>query len=73
MKSQTVLKIINPLLFIAVVVQFTGLFIQKFISAEWLYEMHEIVGYTIGILIVIHIIYNWAWIKNNIFKMNKKK
>jgi hypothetical protein len=68
MKNSTLLKIVNPLLFIAVLSQFINVLMQKLIIADWVIEMHEIIGYSIGVLVVLHVMLNWAWVRNNLFK-----
>ncbi|MGB4260828.1 MAG: DUF4405 domain-containing protein [Candidatus Cloacimonas acidaminovorans] len=35
--------------------------------------MHEICGFLFVILAIFHIIYNWQWIKSQIFKKKPKK
>jgi hypothetical protein len=68
MKNSTLLKIVNPLLFIAVLSQFANVLMQKLITADWVIEMHEIIGYSIGALVVLHVMLNWTWVRNNLFK-----
>ncbi len=72
MKTSTILKIINPVLFVAIIAQSANIIVQKFIFAEWVLLMHSIIGYFIGILVLIHIVYNWTWVKNNFLKVKKK-
>lgn len=72
MKTSTILKILNPLLFIAVALQLAGVIAQKIMFADWLFEMHKFVGYSVFALVILHIVFNWNWIKNNFFKKVKK-
>jgi hypothetical protein len=73
MKTVTILKVLNPVLFIAVVLQFSEVVAQQFFYADWLLGMHKLVGFSIFALITLHIVFNWAWIKNTFFKSKKKK
>jgi hypothetical protein len=73
MKTATILKVLNPLLFVAVAIQLATVVAQKVTYADWLFEMHEIVGYSVFALVVLHLIFNWTWIKNNFFKKAKAK
>jgi len=68
MKPGSVLKILNPILFFAVAIHFAGILLQKFAYATWQSTMHVWIGYTIGLLIIIHIFFNWSWVKNNFLK-----
>lgn len=70
--KQKLLKIVNPILFLSAFFQlFSGLFGER-LHAEWLEEGHDINGIVLGVLIVAHIVLNWAWIKSQ-FKRDKKK
>ena len=62
------LKIINPLFFILVAAQFILLFVSKYVEISWQYQFHEYNGYAIGIVALVHIYFNWTWIKANFFK-----
>ena len=73
MKTSTILKILNPVLFIATFAQFANIIAQKFFFADWLMVMHALVGYSIGVLVLLHIVFNWTWVKNNFFKSKKKQ
>ncbi len=73
MKKNTILKIINIVLFVAVFLQFAGIITLQFYYAEWIMDIHKLNGYFIGLLIVLHITYNWSWVKSNFFKTSNKK
>ncbi|HMA63550.1 MAG TPA: hypothetical protein VKO63_00085 [Chitinispirillaceae bacterium] len=68
MKPQNVLKIINPVLFVVFVVQLLTVVIQAILYASWVTTVHQVVGFLFFILVIMHIIFNWTWIKNNFFK-----
>lgn len=62
------LKILNPALFLLVLIQgISVLMIKTGFAHEWLMEFHEFNGYAILILIAAHLFLNWNWIKANIF------
>lgn len=73
MKTATMLKFLNPVLFIAIVLQFAGVVALQFLFADWLLGIHKLIGFSIFVLIALHIVFNWAWIKNNFFKSKTKK
>lgn len=69
------LKIVNSILFISAVIQaLTGISLafRLFISMpkifESIAEIHEHNGFILVVLILIHLILNWGWIKIQIFK-----
>lgn len=66
------LKIVNPLLFISLLIQAITIIITKtsFVTDSIL-KLHEFNGYVFFGLFLIHIYLNFAWIKTNI--LNKKK
>jgi high-affinity K+ transport system ATPase subunit B len=68
MKTQSMLKTVNPVLFVVVVVQLLTVVIQAISYMSWVGTVHQFAGYSFFILVIIHIIFNWAWIKNNFFK-----
>ena len=71
MKKNDQLKIINVLLFVFFVVQMgSGLF-KASMSRQVFHTVHEW-GYR-GLLLfaILHVIYNFGWIKNSFFKRKK--
>jgi hypothetical protein len=68
MSKNQLLKIVNPIFFILVFLQFLGIVVSKFIDFDWQYKAHVYGGYAIGIVIVIHLYLNWTWIRNTYFK-----
>lgn len=59
--KQTLLKIVNPLLFISIILQMVSGVGMGRLQSELLHEIHEINGLVIGILIAIHITLNFKW------------
>jgi len=76
--KNTALKFINPILavlFLAVIIT-VGLY--KFgpsaiKGSETLAELHEFAGILFFCVALIHLYFNWAWIKLNILGIKKKK
>jgi cytochrome b len=75
MNKQLALKIVNPLLFVALIIQaLTGvtLAFHLFFSKPKLYEMigelHEHTGFVFVVLAAIHLYLNWGWVKSQFAK-----
>ena len=78
--NNKILKILNPLLFLAFVVTIVAMILYKVpgrfqYDADGVGKIHEIAGIVFFILALCHIYLNWQWIKSQIFgiKPNKKK
>jgi len=72
------LKIVNGLLFLCFVVQFTGIILFNLIELDppsfyYTLNMHKNVGLAIGVLIIAHLYLNWGWVRNTVFGAKKKK
>ena len=76
MKKNTLLKVVNPVLALSFFAQaITGISISLFIESipyEPFELIHEIGGYTMIALVLIHLILNWSWVKNSMFKRSKQ-
>ena len=75
MNKAASLKVTNLFLFISMLAQlFTGiiLFFDLFTGKAKLFEMiiriHRYNGFILALLVVIHLILNWGWIKMQFFK-----
>lgn len=70
MKKYTMLKTVNLLVAITFAVLAVTSGISKIIPdlSPVLFEIHEITGYVFFLLIIMHIILNWSWVKANFFK-----
>lgn len=78
MNKQLALKIVNPLLFVTLVIQaVTGvaLAFHLFFSHPKLYEMvgelHEHTGFVFVALAAIHLYLNWGWVTSQFAKKAK--
>lgn len=72
MKKNTMLKILNPILFLSALFQLISVINMVVFYGEFL-PIHKINGYVLLGLIFLHVILNWSWIVTNIFKLKKKK
>ncbi len=78
MKKQSMLKIVNVILFIAFITTIISIFIYDIIPSslngnEVLGEIHETAGMIFAIFAFVHIGFNWKWIKTQIFKKKGEK
>ncbi len=71
MNKQKLLKIINPLLFLLIILQAVNIILLKTDPPSFAYMIHEWNGYVIMALVVIHVYLNWSWIKTNILTFRK--
>lgn len=72
MQSNSILKILNPVLAVLFLNQIlTGIF-HDAISKETYELLHGFGGMLITIAIVLHVILNWNWVKLNFYKKNPK-
>lgn len=73
MSKQTMLKIVNVLLFLNIILQgATGLFGDKLGLNEDSFELYHVkAGMLLIVLVLIHLILNWGWVKS-LFTRKKK-
>ena len=68
MKKASQLKIVNAVLFCAFVVQMgSGLFCSQ-IPREVFHPLHEWGARVLLLMVVVHVVYNWGWVKSNFLK-----
>lgn len=68
MNRQLALKIVNPLLGLVFITQVaTGLLSSK-IPYEVFRPLHKYCGWALTLLVVIHVVLNWSWIKNSLLR-----
>ncbi len=73
MKKQKILIVINILLFFAFLTAITSALLYAFIPSalngdEIVGEIHETAGILFALFAILHISFNWKWIKSQIFK-----
>jgi hypothetical protein len=73
MNKAMLLKILNPILFLLVVVQLTTIIMIRTISdpSPFIPMVHIWNSYAIGIVLVLHLFLNFGWIKANFFPKKK--
>ena len=74
----TALKFINSVLAILLLCTVLGVALYKFGPSVWrgseaLSEFHEVCGMLFFFVGLIHIYYNWHWVKINILGIKKQK
>jgi len=72
------LKFINPVLAILFVLTIIAVGLYKYGPAairgsEAIGELHEFAGILFFLVALLHIYFNWGWIKTNIFGIKKHK
>ncbi|MDD4310740.1 MAG: hypothetical protein PHO32_10190 [Candidatus Cloacimonetes bacterium] len=70
--KNTALKFINPILAILVLLTFIFVVLYKFGPLAWrgsetLAQLHAFSGSIFFFVALIHLYYNWGWVKVNIF------
>jgi hypothetical protein len=68
MKKNTVLKILNPILGILLINQVLMGLLHDILPHKVFEVLHEGGGIVFAIVVILHIILNWSWIKANFFR-----
>jgi hypothetical protein len=71
MNKQKALKIVNILLALMVVGIMTSAISHDFIDEAIFEKVHPLGGFILILLVVIHLILNWSWVKSVYFKVKK--
>jgi uncharacterized membrane protein YraQ (UPF0718 family) len=71
MNKQKALKVVNILLALMVIGILTSAISHDFIDEEIFEKVHPLGGFTLIVLVVIHLILNWSWVKSTYFKVKK--
>ncbi len=58
------LKILNPLLFVLITVQAVSGLLPSLIP----YSVHRTVGISLVLVVGLHLILNWGWVRANFFR-----
>lgn len=66
------LKILNPVLFVLGFHQMVSGIVMKVAWSEKIGIIHEWNGYALILVVLIHLILNWNWVKLTYFKAKKK-
>lgn len=68
MKKATLLKVINPILGVAFLIQVISVFFKDQIDYELFQHLHGIGGIVLTLGGGAHIILNWSWVKSIYFQ-----
>jgi hypothetical protein len=68
MKKNTVLKILNPILGILLINQVLMGLLHDILPHKVFEVLHEGGGIVFAIVVILHIILNWSWIKANFLR-----
>jgi thiosulfate reductase cytochrome b subunit len=71
MRKNKLLKIVNPIMFILIVLQIVTAILMEVTGDSTFREIHEINGFLLVIFIIVHLSLNWSWIKANFLKSRK--
>jgi len=66
MKKVTALRITNLILFILILCQVTTGLGHNFLRKELFEVIHPTGGVLLFLLVVVHIAFNWGWVKSNL-------
>ncbi|WP_020611173.1 DUF4405 domain-containing protein [Sediminispirochaeta bajacaliforniensis] len=71
--NKKALLIINPILFLSLLVQgISGIFMKFGLFYSLMYGIHSITGFIFLGIVTLHIVFNWNWIKANLRKKPKR-
>ncbi len=68
MKNNTKMKILNMVLALLMLVQFISGAMNERMSKETFEHIHVLGGLLMLIGVVLHLVWNWGWVKANFFK-----
>lgn len=69
MTKQQALRVLNPVLGVLLVGQIAAPLVGQVVEMPpYQYQVHMWNGVLIGVLMVLHLILNWPWIRANYFK-----
>lgn len=72
MSRALLLKIVNALLVLSFLVQVASVVVMEISPGAFIGELHEVNGYILIGLVVLHVILNFAWIKTNLLTWRKR-
>lgn len=64
MQKMKLLKLINPVLLLLALGQILSGFLLRFAPTSGLYIYHAGNGFALGLVLLGHLILNWAWVKS---------
>ncbi len=61
--KKNLLRVVNILIFLLLLYQLaSGLFGERS-GVHWFEESHDYTGIALGVLVAVHVILNWQWVK----------
>jgi hypothetical protein len=76
MDKAKMLKVLNPILFLCILIQGLSVLIKSVTGynnyTDILINVHTYNGYVFFGLLLFHLYLNWTWIKTNILRIKKK-
>lgn len=71
--KQSILKFLNPILFIFFTITAVAMVLYKMTGgSETFGEIHEFAGIMFFLTGILHLYYNWGWVRANFLKKKKK-
>lgn len=72
--KQSILKFLNPILLIFFIVTVVAMALYRLTGgSETFGEIHEFAGIMFIIVGILHLFYNWGWVRTNFLKKKKKR
>lgn len=71
-KKTTPLRVLNPILAFLILVQFGTVLAAELFPQIYFFGIHKINGYLVGLVILLHLFFNRAWIKTSYFSKKPK-
>jgi len=68
MNKQRILVLVNILLGVLIISQFATVILMESLDTGFAEDLHEVNGFIIFGLIIVHVALNWRWVKQNVFK-----
>ena len=61
--KKKMLRIVNLLIFLVLVYQLSSGLFGESSGVRWFEESHNYTGIALGVLVIVHLILNWEWVK----------
>lgn len=71
-QKSIILKILNLLLFIVFIFQIATGLGHEYIGHDLFEIIHYYGGILLTICVIVHVLFNWSWVRNNYFKKLKR-
>jgi hypothetical protein len=71
LNKASLLKMLNPLLILSALVQLASIIIKAIHYMDWVQNIHEVNGWILMSLVVLHLILNWSWVRSMLLTRKK--